>query len=212
MNTIDNQPFKKLLRRFQIWGDKRLGFLPHLFLMTLILFTPCWLFGLHRIPAWILGDSPLTVYIHQELDYRLHSDDFSYIGASRSWPRMVENLLVPHNTHICPSWRVLTWVVVLAAGDLVHLQDIMKPVSYLALVLVMLQVGHFVAHESRSMALGYSASVLVGVTSIQRLSTIWFSAGQTLWAGLFIVTALILTQELLRRDWRWLWPGVGLCC
>ena len=212
MNKTDTQPLIRISPKLQIWGDKKLGLLSHIFLMFLILIAPCWLFGLHRLPAWILGDSPLTVVVHQELDYRLHSDDFSYIGASRSWPRMVENLLVPHNTHICPSWRVLTWGVVKAAGDLVHLQDVMKPVSYLALALVMLQVGHFVAHESRSMGLGYTASVLVGVTSLQRLSTIWFSAGQTLWAGLFIVTALILTQESLRRNWRWLWPGVVLCC
>ena len=200
------------LANMRAWSGKKLGIAPHLILVSLILYTPWWLFGLGRLPAWVLEKSPVTTYVHQNLNYRLHSDDFAYIGSSRTWPRTVENLLVPHNTHICPSWRLLTWGVVAAAGDLVHLQDVMKPVSYLALVLVMLQVGHFVAHESRSMALGLGAMAAVGVTSLQRLSTMWYAAGQTLWAGLFIVTALILIQELLRRNWHWLWPSVVICC
>lgn len=202
----------RFLVRLDAWSGKKLGFIWHVALAALILYVPWWLFGLGRLPAWLFSDSYLSVFVHQNLDYRLHSDDFAYIGSSRTWPRTVENLLVPHNTHICPSWRILTWGVVTAAGDLAHLPDVMKPVSYLALVLVILQVGHFVAHESRSMNLGVTAMVLVGVTSLQRLSTLWYSAGQTLWAGLFIVTALILVQELLRRGWSWLWPAVVVCC
>ncbi len=192
--------------------EKRLGIVPHLFLMFAILFAPWWLFGLGRLPGWIASDSSVSTYVHQNLAYRLHSDDFAYIGSSRNWERTVDNLFVPHNTHICPSWRLMTYAVVQAAGDLVHLPDFLKRVSYLALVLVMLGTGHFVAYESKSLALAFAATVLVGVTSIQRLSTIWYSAGQTLWAGVFILGALILAQEAMHRRWHWLWPGVFLAC
>jgi hypothetical protein len=194
------------------WFDKPTSRLGHVMLMALILSAPWWLFGLGRLPAWIAPESRISTYVHQNLSYRLYSDDFAYVGASRNWSRTVDNLFMPHNTHICPSWRLLTWGVVQAAGDLVRLPEVMKLVSYLALVLVMLATGHFVAQESKSLTLGFAASALVGVTSIQRLSTIWFSAGQTLWAGLFILSSLILAQEALRRRWYWLWPGVFLAC
>lgn len=191
---------------------KPLGIMAHVLLMCLLLAMPWWLFGIDRLPSWILPESRISTYVHQNLPYRLHSDDFAYIGSSRNWSRTVENLFVPHNTHICPSWRVLTYGVVQAAGDLVHLPGLMKAVSYLAMVLVMLAAGHFVAFESRSVALGFATAGFVGITSIQRLSTIWYSAGQTLWAGLFVLASLILAQEALRRRWHWLWPAVFVSC
>ena len=198
--------------RVEPWLSKPQGLLVHILFMALILVLPCWLFGLARLPAWVLPEARISTIVHQNLNYRLHSDDFAYIGSSRTWPRTLENLLVPHNTHICPSWRILNWCVTQIAGDLIHLPNVMKFVSYLALVLVMLQVGHFVAHESQSMTIGYCASVLVGITSIQRTSTMWYSAGQTLWAGLFVLNALIFAQESLRRKWNWLWIPVIICC
>lgn len=192
--------------------ERPLSIGPHLILMATLLAAPWWLFGLGRLPGWIATDSAISTYVHQNLAYRLHSDDFAYIGSSRNWDRTVDNLFVPHNTHICPSWRVLTYTVVQASGDLVHLPGVLKLVSYLGLVLVMLGTGHFVAHESKSLALAFAATILVGVTSIQRLSTIWYSAGQTLWAGVFILGALILAQEAIHRRWHWLWPGVFVSC
>jgi|GEM_PF-910354 len=191
---------------------KPLGVLGHLILMALLLAAPCWLFGIDRLPSWILTESRISTYVHQNLAYRLHSDDFAYIGSSRNWERTIDNLFVPHNTHICPSWRILTFGVVQVAGELVHLPGVMKGVSYLALILVMLGTGHFVATESKNMALGFAATVLVGITSIQRLSTIWYSAGQTLWAGLFVLGSLILAQAALKRHWNWIWPAVFVSC
>jgi hypothetical protein len=43
--------------------------------------------------------------------YRLYSDDFASVAASRTLPRTLANLFVPHNTHIVPAWRVLTWAL-----------------------------------------------------------------------------------------------------
>ena len=58
-------------------------------------------------PAWLFFDpagpsarDPIGVY-------RLHSDDWAYLAASRTFPRTLANLFVPHNTHVVPTWRVL---------------------------------------------------------------------------------------------------------
>ncbi|MFM1801466.1 MAG: hypothetical protein RJA81_818 [Planctomycetota bacterium] len=180
--------------------------------MAWILLMPCWLFGIQRLPAWILQESKISTYVHQEMSYRLHGDDYPYIGGSRNLERTIQNLFVPHNTHICPSWRLMNWGVVQLAGDLVTVPKILQIMAYLALALVMLCTGHFVAHESRNMTLGYCAAIFVGVSSIQWLSTNWYSAGQTLWAGVTVVMTLITVQEILRRNMNWAWIFVILLC
>ena len=50
--------------------------------------------------------------------YSLYSDDFAYVSASRNLSRTMANLFVPHNTHIVPAWRILTWALVAWAGTL----------------------------------------------------------------------------------------------
>ncbi|NDC25707.1 MAG: hypothetical protein EBZ49_16470 [Proteobacteria bacterium] len=62
------------------------------------------------------------------------------------------------------------------------------------------------------MSMGMVAMVLTGVTCLQWQSTVWYSAGQTFWAGHFILISLIGAQESLRRGWNWAWPLVCLCC
>src|SRR5262249_40152118 len=43
---------------------------------------------------------------------RLFSDDVAYVAGARTWDRTVSNLFVPHNTHIVPAWRLVTWGLV----------------------------------------------------------------------------------------------------
>ncbi|MFM7129610.1 MAG: hypothetical protein ACKO0V_09670 [bacterium] len=202
----------RLTSRLRQWADRPMSVFGHVVLAFLILAAPCWVFGIARLPAWMFQDSAISTYVHQNLPYKLHSDDFAYIGASRNLARTMENLFVPHNTHICPSWRVLTYIVVQAAGDLNHVPMALGVVTYVGLVLLMLNAGHFAAHESRNMALGLVVMCLTGVTAVQWQSTVWYSAGQTFWAGNFILISLIISQETLRRGWLWPWPVVCLCC
>ena len=58
--------------------------------------------------------------------YLLFSDDVPYISASRNWERTVSNLFEPHNTHIVPAWRILTWVLVQAAGSLERIPQVLR--------------------------------------------------------------------------------------
>ena len=57
--------------------------------------------------------------------YQLFSDDVAYVAASRTWDRTVANLLVPHNTHIVPAWRLVTWGLVACAGNLRRLPEVL---------------------------------------------------------------------------------------
>ena len=89
--------------------------------------------------------------------YRLYSDDFAYVAASRTLGRTLSNLFVPHNTHIVPAWRVLTWALVAWAGSLEKLPEVLAEASYGILVAVMLLMGRLVARETGRTGLGLAA-------------------------------------------------------
>ena len=87
---------------------------------------------------WVLFFDPITFprRAHIPRDpiaiYRLYSDDFAYVAASRTFPRTLSNLFVPHNTHIVPAWRLLTWALSAIAGRLANLQLVLAAASYIS--------------------------------------------------------------------------------
>ncbi len=126
--------------------------------------------------------------------YRIYSDDFAYIAASRNLERTLSNLFVPHNTHIVPAWRVLTWALVAWAGSLEKIPEVLAEAAYGILVAVMLLMGRLVARETGRTGLGLAAMAAMGTTSVIAPSACWYSAGQTLWAGFGILAALWYAQ------------------
>jgi hypothetical protein len=134
--------------------------------------------------------------------YQLLSDDVAYAAASRTWDRTVANLLVPHNTHIVPAWRLVTWALVACAGNLQGLPYVLAVASYGILVAVMLMVGRLVARETGRAGPGLAAAALVGTTSLMLTPAMWYSGGQPLWAGFGILSALRYAQSF-RRNGRW---------
>ena len=134
--------------------------------------------------------------------YRLFSDDIPYVSSSRNWQRTVANLFEPHNTHVVPAWRVVTWALVRTAGTLPRLPSVLAVASYSILIAVMLLTGRLVARESGRAALGLAAMALVGTTSLMLAPAIWYSAGQPLWAGFGILTALWYAQSYRRSGRR----------
>jgi hypothetical protein len=126
--------------------------------------------------------------------YRLYSDDFAYVAASRTLSRTLSNLFVPHNTHIVPAWRVLTWALVAWAGSLEKLPEVLAEAAYGILVAVMLLMGRLVARETGRAGVGLAAMIAVGTTSLMAPSARWYSAGQTLWAGFGILATLWYSQ------------------
>jgi hypothetical protein len=161
--------------------------------MAVILTAPAVLFfdpfGLFR-GAHIARD-PTSIY-------RLYGDDFAYIAASRTLPRAVSNLFVPHLTHVVPAWRLWTWTLVAGAGLLERLPAVLAVASYAILVAVMLLIGRFVALETGRPALGLAAMVAMGTTSVMASPTCWYSAGQTLWAGFGVLATLWYAQHYRR--------------
>jgi hypothetical protein len=139
------------------------------------------------LPALLFADSLLT--------YRLHSDDFEYLSNSRTWDVALANLFQPHNTHIVPAWRILTWGVMAVSGSLARLPIVLALVAYLALVVNMLAAGRLVARETGRRDLGLLAMILTGTTSVVWSSATWYSSGQTLWASLGVLAALLCLQS-----------------
>ena len=134
--------------------------------------------------------------------YRLFSDDVAYVVGSRTWERTASNLFVPHNTHIVPAWRLVTWGLVAAAGNLERLPAVLAVAAYSIVVAVMLMTGRLVARETGRTGLGLAAAVLVGTTSLMASPAVWYSAGQPLWAGFGILATLWYAQSY-RRSGRW---------
>ena len=130
--------------------------------------------------------------------YILFSDDVAYVSVARNWQRTVSHLFEPHNTHIVPAWRVLTWVLVTAAGSLQRLPPVLAVASFSILIAVMILLGRLVARETGRTSVGLAAMALVGTTSVMLVPAIWYSAGQTLWAGFGILTALWYAQSYRR--------------
>jgi hypothetical protein len=135
--------------------------------------------------AWLFAD-PLA-------NYRLWSDDFAYVAASRTFARTMANLFAPHNRHIVPAWRLLTWLVASAAGALDRLPLVLAAAAFGILVAAMVLTGRLVARETGRAAVGLAAMALLGTTSVLEPTT-WYSAGQTLWAGFGILATLWYLQ------------------
>ncbi len=134
--------------------------------------------------------------------YQLFSDDVAYVASSRTWERTISILFVPHNTHIVPAWRILTWALVASAGKLERLPKVLAFASYSILVVVMLLTGRLIERETGRTMVGLVAMALVGTTSLLVTPATWYSAGQPLWAGLGILATLWYAQ-CYRRSGGW---------
>jgi hypothetical protein len=130
--------------------------------------------------------------------YKLFSDDVAYVASSRTWDRTVSNLFVPHNTHIVPSWRLVTWGLAAVAGSLERTPTALALASYAILVAVMLMIGRLVARETGRAGPGLAAMALMGTSSLMLTPAAWYSAGQPLWAGFGILATLWYAQSYRR--------------
>lgn len=189
--------------RLNAWLARPIGRLGWMALWAAILVAPGILFfnpyepfaGGHiiRDPLWI---------------YRVYSDDFAYVSASRDLSRTIANLFMPHNTHIVPAWRILTWALVACAGSLTRVPDVLAVASYGILAATMILMGRVAARETGSEVVGAAAAVAVGTTSLMLAPATWYSAGQPLWASFAALAALWFAQAWRRSPSR---TSLGLC-
>jgi hypothetical protein len=146
-------------------------------------------------PAWLFADSLRY--------YRVQGDDFAYVGASRTFARAVDNLFMPHNAHIVPAWRLVTWGFVAFAGTIAKLPFVLGIATFAVVPMVMLTVGVLVGRETRRPTVGLVAMAFAGITSVLKSPATWYSAGQTLWAGLGILLTLLALQSWRRSGGWW---------
>src|SRR5262249_2959685 len=97
------------------------------------------------VPAWLCADLLEG--------YWIYGDDWEYVASSRTFLRAIENLLRPHNVHIVPVWRIVSWSVVALAGKLEHLQKAMAAAAYGTVAAVLILTGRLIARETRRVGL-----------------------------------------------------------
>jgi hypothetical protein len=176
-----------------------------------LLQRPTSLFGLAclvfllLVSPWLLFFDPIAwpgqAHIARDPSaiYRLYSDDFAYVTASRTLSRTWANLFVPHNTHIVPAWRLVTWALVAWSGSVMNLPSVLAQAAYGILASVMLMTARLVARETGRAGPGLASMAAVGTTSVMASPVCWYSAGQTLWAGFSVLATLWYAQCWRRR-------------
>lgn len=159
--------------------------------------------GLLATPAFLWSDALRSPW--------LKLDDFVYLAGSRTGADLRANLLLPHNAHVVPLYRLLTAGVLLVSGSLASLPLATTLASYAALVLAMAGVGILVRRETGDGGWGMGAMAVVGLSSILDPTVAWYSAAQALWAGSATVAVLLaLEQWKATGKAGWLVLGFGL--
>ena len=130
--------------------------------------------------------------------YRLIMDDYAYLAAARASGAPWSTAMQPHNAHVVPLFRLVTWGLTRLSGDLGGMPATLGAAAFGGLALAMLAVGHLVARETGSAPAGVAATAGVGLTSVALPSATWYAAGQALWAGLFVALTLIALAERRR--------------
>jgi hypothetical protein len=164
-------------------------------------------------PAWLMWE--MLVY------QRLHGDDFVVAAGSRTWSKLVDHLWMPHHAFVIPLFRLWTFILLLLAGDLAHLQVVLAWASYLTLLLAMALTGILVVRETGNVALGLGVMAVFGLSTVVEPSVVSYAASATLGAGVVILEMLIALQiwrksggivglglaALMAALAPWVWPG-----
>jgi hypothetical protein len=145
--------------------------------------------------GWLFADALTNNWVR--------GDDWEYIASSRTLDRTIANLLTPHNVHVVPVWRLVTWGVIASAGRLVDVRPALARAAFAVLVATMLLVGRFVTKETRRPLIGLAAMVVVGSTGLMYPAGTWYSASQALGAGVGVLVMLMYLQGYRRSGGVW---------
>jgi hypothetical protein len=140
------------------------------------------------LAAWLPYMRPLLAPV-------LVGDDFDLLAESRTWQRTVEHLWQPHNEHVMPLCRLLTFVLEHLAVRLTFVPAVFTFVGPLALWLAMLLVYLFVRRELGHPLYGLLALVLFGVTTMYHQAVYWYAASFTILALDTILLGLLAAQR-----------------
>ncbi len=157
----------------------------------------------------ILAAAAAWLFWDRVLYFAIAGDDFAYLSEARDASNRPAHLFSPHNAHVVPLFRLQTYAAVRVAGSSARLPGVLRVFSLLPIALLTAATGLLAARETRSSAWGWVASALVALSTVMEPSVAWYSAGQTLWAALACVVA-ILGWSLRRSGWTRLGTAAGL--
>jgi hypothetical protein len=142
---------------------------------------------------------PTVLYQDSLRYFSLFNDDFSYTARSLNASTFMQHWLAPHNTHVVPLFRAWTLALIQLAGSKGAWLTAFAIGTFVPLAVGMLAMGHLVARESGSIAVGLAAMGLLGITTTLESVLTWYAAGQALWAGAMVVVALVGAQAWRAR-------------
>jgi hypothetical protein len=136
-------------------------------------------------------------------NFRLRGDDFLYLIESRTPDALTAHLWTRRDGQVLPLFRLGTFGLAWWAGDLAHVRGTLANASFAALALVMLLGSQLVAREAGDRAVGLAAMACLGITTVMEPAATWYSASQTLWAGVLVLATLLACQSWRRRGGWW---------
>lgn len=125
----------------------------------------------------------------------LIQDDFQILEQSWTWERTCEGIWKPHNEHVMPLGRLLTWGLVCLAGRQTAVPGVCVLLGPLALVAGMLLTNTFVRRETGHPLPGLVAMTLFGVSCVYQQAVYWFSASFSILALDTLLLALLAAQR-----------------
>ncbi len=171
-----------------------------------ILGAPCWLaadpLGGFRWNDTLPGLASQVVSVADPLGAaRLTPDDAAFLAASRTGLR--RSLPAPADGQVVPLFRLLTWALTQASGNLARLATVLTLASYAALFAAVGAVGHVVAREDRSLAPALAAMAGLAASSVLEPATAHYAASRGVWAGLAVLAMLVTLQGWRTRAGAW---------
>jgi hypothetical protein len=124
----------------------------------------------------------------------LQGDDFQIVGQSWTWAKTWDGIWVPQNEHAMPLGRVLTRLLIMAAGRPTNLAQTTALVGPCALLLGLPLVYFFVKRELGHPFFGLLAVILFGVTAAYVQAIYWFAAAYSVLALDTLLLALLAAQ------------------
>jgi hypothetical protein len=140
------------------------------------------------------GVAALALHAYPVCRPWLFDDDFAILADSWTWQAVRENLWQPWNEHAMPLGRILTGLLVQAAGPPTSLPRAAALQGPLALVMGMGLVYCFVGRELGHRLYGLLAMIAFGVTLKYNEAVFWFAASFSVLALDTTLLALVAAQ------------------
>jgi hypothetical protein len=148
----------------------------------------------------------LGLYAQQVAHPTVLFDDFEFIRDSLTWQSTIHNLLIPHNEHMSPIARLVTFAF-WKLGGLAHVGIYCAIFSQMILVGDLALLYRLLRVEGLDEGAALAGTAIFGVTQVYYEAIAWYSASLSSLALLFILAGLLTIAG--RQGWR-CWLAVNI--